>query len=278
MYVRMCVCIYECIYVCVRMYVYMLYSYRSSSVKTPHLQSAHQLLKVEPLQMPGAKQTIVEVPLQPKKELLPQMVTAMASNFPSGSKYHKKHVPKYTAPFPSPTTSQPSSPVVRNDKKPTGHNNQPLLSSTSKQVKGQIYDLNKMAGAIANTNNATNESSGKKFKRRNDGWWSCLSLPSSNHSTIIGNYTTGSVVPCYGDPSATGGVVTHDAPLANLSLPISTNNITATLSPRTASPTNISPLGASKNRTTRCLLECVDNCCICVHVCLYVHACVLEMG
>ena len=275
MYLSMYVFTYThaCMYAWIYVYICILYSYRSGSVKTPHLQTAHQLLKAEPLQMPGTKQNIVELPLQPKKDFIPQMVTATSSNFPSGSKYHKKHVPKYTAPFPSPTTSQPSSPVVRNEKKSTGHTNQPLLSSTSKQVKGQIYDLNKMAGAIANTNNTTNESSGKKFKRRNDGWWSCLSLPSSNHSTIIGTYITGAANPCYVDSSATGVTVTHDAPPANLTTPMTANNITATLSPRTTSPTNVSPLGASKNRTTRYLLN-YKNFDISVYLCLCVRACV----
>ena len=200
--------------------------------------------------MQGAKQTIVEVPLQPKKEFVPQLATSTSSNFPSGSKYHKRHVPKYTTPFPSPTTSQPTSPVVRNEKKPAGHNNPPLLSSTSKQVKGQIYDLNKMAGAIASSSSTGVEGSGRMFKQRNEGWWNCLSLPTSNHSALVGTYTTGAIsVSSSGDPS-----VAHEVSLPNLTLTtsiVSTNNLNATLSPRIASPTNISSLSASKNRTVR---------------------------
>lgn len=218
------------------------------------MQSTHQLLKVEPLLVQGTKQTILELPLQPKKEFAPQLATSASSNFPSGSKYHKKHVPKYTAPFPSPTTSQPNSPVVRNEKKSASHHSQPLLSSsTSKQVKGQIYDLNKMAGAIASNNSTTAESSGRKFKRRSEGWWSCLSLPFSNHSALVGTYTTGAFNSPFTDPLASSVGAAHDVSLPNLTLPtsmVSTNNISATLSPRMASPTNMSPLGASKNRTT----------------------------
>ena len=200
--------------------------------------------------MQATTQAIVELPLQPKKEFAPQLATSAPSNFPSGSKYHKRHVPKYTTPFPSPTTSQPSSPVVRNDKKPASHNNPPLLSSASKQVKEQIYDLDKMAGAIANNNNTGVEGSGRMFKRRSEGWWNCLSLPTSNHNSLVGTYAAVAIsVSSSGDPS-----VAHEVSLPNLTLStsiVSTNNLNTTLSPRIASPTNISPLSASKNRTAR---------------------------
>ena len=238
-----------CTYVDTHMHVHSMNGhivlYRSSSaLKASHLQSTHQLLKVEPLQVQGTKQTIVELPMQqPKKEMVPQLANSTSSNFPAASKYHKKHVPKYTTPFPSPTTSQPTSPVIRNDKKPA--NASLLSSSTSKQVKGQIYDLNKMAGAIA----SSAESSDRVFKQRNEGWWSCLSLPSNNHSALVGTYTTGTISVAPGDASVAAA---HEVPNLTLLTPAaSTNNINVTLSPRIASPTNVSPLSASKSRTAR---------------------------
>jgi len=227
----------------------------SGAVRTSHLPSVHQLLKAEPTtQAQGIKQTIVELPLQPRKDFVPQLTSSASSNFPSGSKYYKKHVPKYTTPFPSPTTSQPTSPVIRNEKKSSSHNNQPLLSSTSKQVKGQIYDLNKMAGAVTNNNSSTAESSGGNFKRRSEGWWNCLSLPTSNHNSFVGIYTTGGVHPPSADPSPSSVAAARQVSLPNLTLPSSvssSNNIMTTLSPMMTSPTGTSPLGQSKNRTAR---------------------------
>lgn len=245
---------YTCTYVCACV-VCVTYLYRSSGVlKASQLHSSHQLLKVEPMQSQGTKQTIVEMPLQPKSEFVPQLANSIASssNFPSGSKYHKKHVPKYTAPFPSPTTSQPTSPVVRNDKKSTSYSNQPLLSSsTSKQVKGQIYDLNKMAGAIASVGSSTTENTKGKYTQCNEGWWNCLSLPSSNHSTLIGNYDTVTTNSLSVDPSLSNAVSSREISLPNLTVSTSTTSIMSTMSPRIASPTNVSPLGASKNRMAR---------------------------
>ena len=226
-------------------------------LKASH-QSTHQLLKVEPLQVQGTKQTIVELPLQPKRELVSQMTaTSASSNFPSGSKYHKRHVPKYTTPFPSPTTSQPSSPVVRNEKKPTNNSNQPLLSSsTSKQVKGQMYDLNKLAGAVASTSSTSAENSGRMFKHRDEGWWNCLSLPTSNHSALVGTYTpSGAAISSASGGTSVSTAAVHEMSLPNLAPPTSmastNNHLNATMSPRMASPTVMSPLSASKSRTTR---------------------------
>lgn len=238
-------------YVC----MYFIFYRSSGAVRTSHLPSVHQLLKAEPMQVQGMKQTIVELPLQPKKEFVPQLATSASSNFPSGSKYHKKHVPKYTTPFPSPTTSQPTSPVIRNEKKSSSHNNQRLLSSsTNKQVKGQIYDLNKMAAAVTNSNSTTAEISGGNFKRHSEGWWNCLSLPASNHNALVGMYTPGVLNPPSADPLSSSVMAARRVSLPNLTLPSSVssvNSIITTLSPMMASPTSISPLGGSKNRTAR---------------------------
>lgn len=201
------------------------------------------------MQVQGMKQTIVELPLQPKKEFVQPLVNSASSNFPSGSKYHRKHVPKYTTPFPSPTTSQPTSPVIRNEKKSGSQSNQPSSSSsTSKQVKGQLYDLNKMAEAVTNTVNTTVDGSRWMFKRSGEGWWNCLSLPSTGHGALMGTSTTVPQVPSA--PAKHVGEITLPS-LSQLMSSTSTSSNSTALSPRVASPTNISPLGGPKNRMTR---------------------------
>jgi len=198
----------------------------SSSTKSAQQPSSAAIhsstVKTEMPLLHSIKQPHVDMSYQPKKEFPPPPLTSTSSGYTPSSKHHKKHVPKYTTPFPSPTTSQPTSPLV--DKKLPTHE-QTLLSTNSKQVKGQIYDLNKMAGSITNTSSSGND---RRYKGRTGGWWNCLSLP-----------------PPSGHPphaSVPMNVVEQKVSLSNLNLPPSLTSTTIATTPATDSPGGMSPL------------------------------------
>ena len=201
----------------------------SSSTKTAQQPSSSIMhsstLKTELPPFHSGKQPHMDMSYQPKKEFPPPPLTSTSSGYTPGSKHHKKHVPKYTTPFPSPTTSQPTSPLV--DKKPPTHVQTLLSSTNSKQVKGQIYDLNKMAGSITNTNSSGNE---RRYKGRTEGWWNCLSLPPpSSHP------------PTASAPVNAANIVEHKVSLSNLNLPPSLSSSTGVTTPVTDS-SGMSPL------------------------------------
>jgi len=145
---------------------------KSSQQPSTKLEQS-SMLKTELPPFHSGKQPHGDMSFQVKKDFVPPPLTNASSSYTPSSKHHKKHVPKYTTPFPSPTTSQPTSPSSV-DKKPPTHEQTLLSSTSSKQVKGQIYDLNKMAGNITNANSSGSE---KRYKGRTGGWWNCLSLP-----------------------------------------------------------------------------------------------------